>query len=62
MHHIKTGVADPDPLIFLGSWIRIHISEKLDMDPDPQVKIQKLQRFKLEPWRAVDAHTGGLEA
>jgi hypothetical protein len=33
------------------------------MKPDPHVsKIRELWRLKLEPWRAVDAQNGGLEA
>jgi hypothetical protein len=36
----------PDPHFF-GSWIGIRI-----------VKIQKLERLKIEPWRAVDTHNG----
>ncbi len=27
-----------------------------------EVKIQKSWRLKIEPWRAVDAHSGDLEA
>jgi hypothetical protein len=42
--------------IILGSQIR-----KLDPDPH-QSQIKELWRLKMEPWRAVDAHNGGLEA
>ncbi len=38
-----------------GSWIRIRIN---------RIRIHikaKIQRLKIEPWRAVDAHNGGLE-
>ncbi len=38
--------------IRVKSWIRIRIKSE----------IQKLYRPKIEPWRAVDAHNGGLEA
>jgi hypothetical protein len=33
-------------------WIRICI----------KVKIKKLERLKMKPWGAVDAHKGGVEA
>jgi hypothetical protein len=38
-----------------------HQSQKQDQDPDPH-QIQELRRLKTEPWRAVDAHNGGVEA
>jgi hypothetical protein len=40
--------------IRVKSCIRIRIGTK--------VKVQKLKRLKIELWRAVDAHNGGLEA
>jgi hypothetical protein len=43
------GKLDPNP----------HWSEKLD--PEPNDKIQKLSRFKIELRRAMDAHNRGLE-
>jgi hypothetical protein len=38
--------------IIFGSWIRIRI----------KVKIQELQRLKMEPWKTVDAHNEDMEA
>jgi hypothetical protein len=36
----------------MESWIRIRI----------KVKFKKLYRLNMEPWRAVDAYNGGMEA
>jgi hypothetical protein len=47
-------VADPDLQLSVKSWIRIRIGMK--------VKVQKLSRYRIEPWRAVYAHNGDLEA
>jgi hypothetical protein len=33
------------------SWIRLRI----------EIKIQQLQKLKVDPWRAVDANMGGVE-
>jgi hypothetical protein len=47
-----------------GSWIHIQISnrEKSWTRIRIKFKILKIYRHKIEPWRAVDAHNGGLEA
>jgi hypothetical protein len=36
--------------IILESWIRIRVT------------IQEIKWLKMEPWRVVDAHNGGMEA
>ncbi len=46
--------------IILGSWIRIWIRTRAKN----WIRIHnfKLQELKMEPWRAVNAHNGGVEA
>ncbi len=39
----------------------LHYSENLDPDPHI-VKIQELQRPKMEPWRVANAHNVGVKA
>jgi hypothetical protein len=52
--------------IIFGSWIRICIRIRVKRWIWTQIRIkvtiQKLERLNVEPWRAVDTHTGGLEA
>ncbi len=47
--------------IILGSWIRIRIRVKSWIRMHIKVKNQKIQWLKIEPWRTVNAHNGGLE-
>jgi hypothetical protein len=40
-----------------------HKMEKLDLDPDPhENQSSGSLRLKMEPWRALEAHNGGVEA
>jgi hypothetical protein len=48
--------------IIFGSWIRIRIGVKSRMRIRIKVKILKQYGFKIEPWRAMNAHNGVLEA
>jgi hypothetical protein len=43
-------------------WIRIRIRVKNRIQIRITVEIQELWRLNMEPWRAVDAHNGGVEA
>jgi hypothetical protein len=42
--------------------IRIRIRVKSRIRNRVRVKIQELWRFKMEPWRIVDDHNGGIES
>ncbi len=55
--------ADPDPGPHHQSKSQIRICIKVKADPDPDLhlsRIRELWRLKIEPWRVVDAHNGGV--
>ncbi len=60
------SVADPDPHHFWKqdphqseSQVRIKIKSRIRIRI--KVEIQELWRLKMEPWRAVEAHNGGVD-
>jgi hypothetical protein len=48
------------PIVF-GSWIRICNRVKSWIRIRIEFETRELQRLKIEPWMAVDAHNGGME-